>query len=129
MAGFHTKTFTKHDETGRLTMRATVFGQDDCDPMCVLCERISGDDFWRESYEMYDDEYYCEECMIVHVKEELNSNPWDEVESLYTGGDDYLYELIYGDSVEYAVETIENWWFTQRKKMLKKPTKSANKTM
>jgi hypothetical protein len=118
MAGFHTKTFTKHDETGRLTMSVTVFGQDDCccDEMCVLCERISG----KESYEMYDDEYYCEECLSVHVKEELNSNPLDEVEGMFWGGSWQLYEWIYGEGVDNAVETIGNWWFTQRKKMLNK---------
>ena len=33
----------------------------------------------------------------------------------------------WGDYCEEAVAIIENWWLTQRKKMFKKPTKSANK--
>ena len=31
------------------------------------------------------------------------------------------------EDFEEAVFAIENWWLTQRKKMFKKPTKSANK--
>jgi hypothetical protein len=43
----------------------------------------------------------------------------------------YIYSWLYDCDEETlceSVETITNWWLTQRKKMFKKPTKSANKT-
>ena len=94
-------------------------GQDDCccDQMCVLCERDVR--LQKDCYEMYDDEYYCGACMRVHVKEELNSNPLDEIEGMFWGDSYQLYEWIYGEGVDNAVETIGNWWFTQRRRCSK----------
>ena len=96
--------------------------------LCVLCGR--GIRFSKDCYEMYDDEYYCSSlCMRVHVKEELNNKPLDEVEGMFWGDGDQLYEWIYGEGVDNAVEIISNWWFNQRKKMFRKPVKSAQKKM
>ena len=98
------------------------------DELCVLCKRDIR--FSKDCYEMYDDEYYCSSlCMRVHVKEELNNKPLDEVEGMFWGDGDQLYEWIYGEGVDNAVEIISNWWFNQRKKMFRKPVKSAQKKM
>ena len=79
---------------------------------------------------MYDDEFYCSQlCMSVHIKEEFNNKPLDEVVWKWWGDDEEIYEWIYGADVDNAVETIGNWWFNQRKKMFRKPVKSAQKKM
>ena len=97
------------------------------DEICVFCNRDIR--LKKDTFEMYDDDYYCDDCMRVPVKEELklNSKTLEEIGGNFWGDDEQLFEWIYGEGVDNAVDTIGNWWFNQRKKMFRKPTKSAQK--
>ena len=85
-----------------------------------ICLELSDYEQW------IDDNCYCIDCMPDLVKIGLETMTLDELcEAL--DYPDQLYEWIYGEDVDNAVETIGNWWLVQRKKMFRKPTKSANK--
>ena len=96
-----------------------------CGKECFRC----GDAFceWKDSYEIWiDKEYYCEYCMSAVVKENSKTMTLEDMCDRWNDNG-YIYMWLYGYSVDNAVTTIGNWWFIQRKKMFRKPTKSAQK--
>ena len=78
------------------------------------------------------DEMYCRDCVHVVVKEDAKTMTFNELCNCDTHiSSIYLWLYDYDSNEETLCESvsiIENWWLIQRKKMLKKPTKSANKT-
>ena len=96
----------------------------DCCELCAECEQEMCID--KDDHEIWQDSFYCYDCIPDIVKRDSETMTLDELcEAL--DYPDQLYEWIYGEDVDNAVETIGNWWFTQRKKMFRKPVKSAQK--
>lgn len=88
---------------------------------CDKCHRIFDCETW------YDDKIYCCEggCIRAVIIEELKSNTLDWICDRAIGylNTEYVYAHIYptpdSGPLEHYVSIIENWWLTQRKKLIK----------
>jgi hypothetical protein len=96
---------------------------------CVRCGYDCGS-FTQRAAEAYRDELYCRDnCVHVVVKEDAKTMTFNELcncDTLNVCIYSWLYDCDEETLCE-SVETISNWWLTQRKKMFKKPTKTTNK--
>ena len=108
------------------------YGHDEannCCELCAGCEQPMCLD--KDAYEFWiDEENYCLYCMSAVVQENSKTMTLDELCDCWDNDNEYIYAWLY-ETDEYqikeCVSTIESWWFIQRKKMYRKPTKSAQK--
>jgi len=103
---------------------------DDCGYECDKCGVCFC--FNVDNYECWlNNKYYCMDCISDVVKEDTIHMTLDEMCNDYEElGNEYIYAWLYETDeyhIEESVATIESWWFNQRKKMFRKPTKSAQK--
>ena len=100
----------------------------DCCELCAECEQEMC--IRKDDYEVWQDSFYCYDCVPDVVKRDSYSQTLDEMCDNWDHEPRYIYSWVYeteDDDIVKCVETIETWWLDQRKKMFRKPTKSANK--
>ena len=89
---------------------------DDCGAKCHKCKQAMCTE--KDNYECWGDQYYCLYCMSDVVKEDARTMTLDDMCDSWDSDSHYIYSWLYDCDEETlceSVETISNWWLTQRK--------------